>query len=279
MLTLVQVPVWRDNYAYLVICDEQAFVVDSPDAGPVLARLEDFPGVQLTAVVNTHHHGDHVGSNRALVEATGCEVVGPAHDRERIPQITRPVEVGSTVEVAGVSLRVLDVRAHTRGHIAYACDQAFDRVIRHGHDGKPAEIERLANRPALFVGDSLFLGGCGRLFEGTPTQLEAAMRTLAGENPEALVCCAHEYTTSNFRFAHHVLPERASVGQRLQDLDDERAETGSSVPDVLSRELDTNPFLLCLEEGPRAAMAQRLSVPGDDVAGVLGAVRAAKDSF
>jgi hydroxyacylglutathione hydrolase len=279
MLTLVQVPVWRDNYAYLVIAGTRAFVVDSPEAGPILERLGDFEGAKLEAVVNTHHHGDHVGSNRALVEATGCDVVGPAHDRDRIPNITRPVEIGETIDVAGVSLRVLDVHAHTRGHIAYVCDQPFDRVIRHGHDGQPVEVERLAHRPALFVGDSLFLGGCGRLFEGVPADLEGAMRTLAAQNPEALVCCAHEYTASNFRFADHVLPDRPSVGQRLRDLDQERAPSGSSVPDTLARELDTNPFLLCLQDEPRAAMAERLSVPPDDVAGVLGAVRAAKDSF
>ena len=179
MLELVQIPVWRDNYAYLGCNGSRAFVVDPPEAGPVLAHIEALGGVVLEAVINTHHHPDHVGGNLKLVEATGCAVLGACHDAERIPGLTRPVQIGERVSVADVSMEVLDVRAHTRGHIAYRTDRAFDRVVRHGHDGVATRVERLEGRPALFVGDSLFLGGCGRLFEGTPADLHAAMRVLA----------------------------------------------------------------------------------------------------
>lgn len=278
MPKLVQIPVWRDNYAYLVVAGTRAFVVDSPEAGPVLERLRDFPGVGLEAVVNTHHHPDHVGSNRDLIAATGCAVVGPAHDAERIPGITREAEVGTTIEVAGLALRVLDVHGHTAGHVAYAYDRGFDEVIRHGHQGQPAAIPRLADRPALFVGDSLFLGGCGRLFEGSAEDLVAAMTVLRAEDPQALICCAHEYTESNLRFAAHLLPEHRDIAQRLEALPAERRQTGSSVPDVLSLELRTNPFMLGLDDVVRPRLATSLGVIDEPVA-VLGAARRAKDAF
>ena len=216
---MVQIPVWRDNYVYLVRNGSRAFVVDPPEAAPVLAHIDSAAGIALEAVVNTHHHPDHVGGNLKLIAATGCAVVGASHDADRIPDLTRPAEIGERIEVAGVVMDVLDVRAHTRGHIAYRTVQAFDRVVRHGHDGVATRMPRLEGIPALFVGDSLFLGGCGRLFEGTPADLEASMRVLAEQSPASLVCCAHEYTASNLRFAAHVLPDHAGIRDRLAALE------------------------------------------------------------
>ncbi len=279
MLELLQVPVWRDNYVYLVLNGGRAFVVDPPDAGPVLARLKALPGVQLEAVLNTHHHPDHVGGNLKLVEATGCEVLGPAHDEARIPGITRRVSVGERVEVAGLGLAVLDVRAHTRGHIAYRTEQTFDRVTRHGHDGTPTEVPRLGGRVALFVGDSLFLGGCGRLFEGSAADLHASMRVLSEQPKEALVCCAHEYTASNLRFAAYAMPHNDAIARRLGELAAEREGSGSSVPDTLERELQTNPFLLALEAAGHSSIEPSLEVPVGDTVGTLAALRSAKDRF
>ncbi len=279
MLELIQVPVWRDNYAYLVVHGVRAFVVDSPEAGPVLEALAARPGVELEAVVNTHHHPDHVGSNRTLISATGCAVVGPAHDKARIPGQSIDANIGECLEVAGVELEVLDVRGHTRGHIAYATKRPIGRVVRHGHEGTATVIDRLCGRKALFVGDSLFLGGCGRLFEGTAEQLEAAMRVLAARDPESLVCCAHEYTASNLSFAASVLPEDSAIAKRVSDLADERSPSGSSVPDVLSREFETNPFVMALDGDVAPKLAAALGLTKPSTADLVGALRAAKDRF
>ncbi|MCR9159596.1 MAG: hydroxyacylglutathione hydrolase [Nannocystaceae bacterium] len=279
MPELLQIPVWRDNYVYLAIHEGRAFVVDPSDAEPVLAALQTLPGVALEAVVNTHHHPDHVGGNLKLVEATGCAVVGAAHDRERIPGITRAVDIGARIEVAGLAMDVLDVRAHTRGHVAYRTEATFDRVIRHGHDGVATRAQRLEDRPALFVGDSLFLGGCGRLFEGSAADLHASMQVLSEQRPESLVCCAHEYTASNLRFAADVLPSHPSIRARLDGLERERGASRSSVPDTLERELETNPFLLALDPEHRGSIAASLDVPPGDIVAVVGALRSAKDRF
>lgn len=279
MLELIQVPVWRDNYAYLVVHGVRAFVVDSPEAAPVLDALAARPEVKLEAVVNTHHHPDHVGSNRTLMTATGCAVVGPTHDKARIPGHSVDATIGECVEVAGVELDVLDVRAHTRGHIAYATRVPIDRVVRHGHGGAATVVDRLAGRTALFVGDSLFLGGCGRLFEGTATQLEASMRVLAARDPQSLVCCAHEYTASNLSFAASVLPDDRSIAARVSDLENERRASGSSVPDILARELETNPFVMALDDDVSSKLAARLGVADPSTERVIGALRAAKDRF
>ncbi len=273
MLTLRQIPVWSDNYAYLLVHHDEALLVDAPEAGPVLEVIADMD-VTLRAVFNTHHHPDHVGANAALVAATGCAVFGPAHDAERIPEISMRVTAGATCGALGLSFRVLDVHAHTRGHIAYALDDAIDLVIRHGHGGTPTEMPELAGRGVLFVGDSLFAAGCGRLFEGTAGDLKDAMTTLAAEDDSLLVACAHEYTEGNLRFAAEIsgqVPASDAIRARLAHLEQERGVSGSSVPSLLGEERRTNPFLLALDPTSCAAYAESLGEPNDPVA-VLGAL-------
>lgn len=255
MLRIHQIPCWQDNYTYLVVHGDDALVVDAPEAEPVLARARAL-GVHVRAVLNTHHHPDHVGGNDALA-AGGCAVFGPAHDAARMPALTRPVAPGEHVNVIGLSFRVLDVRAHTRGHIAWALDRAVDVVERWGHGGAPTALARLGGRPALFVGDALFAAGCGRLFEGDGADLFRALSTLAREDPRALVCCAHEYTAANLRFAVHARPDDTAIAARLAGLDDERGASHSSVPSLLEDELRTNPYLLALPQGERAVLALR----------------------
>lgn len=277
MIEIVQIPLLHDNYTYLLHRDGAGIVIDPAQGEPVLRVLRE-KQVNLRAVLCTHHHMDHVGGNLELQAATGCDVVGPAHDLERIPGATRGAVPGETLAVDKLTLRVLDVRAHTRGHVAYALDEAVARVVRHGHGGHPTEIPRLRQKPALFVGDSLFLGGCGRLFEGTPADLWRVMGTLAAESRDALVCCAHEYTKANLRFAQRELPHISDIEARLLGLPAEMADSRSSVPDLLARELETNPFLLCLRANVQAALAERYQMPAASTeVDVIGALRRAKD--
>jgi hydroxyacylglutathione hydrolase len=280
MLQLIQIPVLHDNTVWMLVKDtphgRDALVVDPPEIEPVLGALAR-EGATLRTILSTHHHADHVGANAELVRRTGASVVGNGADRSRIPALFEATAPGEFVSALGLTFRVLDVAAHTRAHIAYALDAPVDVVIRHGHEGVARAIERLAHRPVLFVGDSLFHAGCGRLFEGTPDDLVRVMRTLAAEDPRALVCCAHEYTASNLAFAVSVVDDER-VRARLASLDDEKGATGSSLPDTLARELETNPFLLVLDDARRATLAQRLGV-NDDVVTVMGAMRAAKDTF
>lgn len=243
-IALTQIPVLDDNYIYVVeVAGAGCFVVDPAEAAPVLAWLAGRP---LLAVLCTHHHDDHIGGNEALRAATGCRVVGPAHDLSRITGATEGAVAGGVVEVAGLRLRVLDVHAHTRGHVAYALDDVVDVVVRHGHGGVPQRRPELEGRPALFVGDSLFAAGCGRLFEGDGADLFSVMTTYAAQDPRSLVVCAHEYTGSNLRFAAHVHPQVPAVMARLANLEAERGPSRSSVPSTLELELATNPWLLAL---------------------------------
>ena len=277
MITLEQIPALVDNTIWAVgvdraveaasddaDVDRRALIVDPGEAAPVLAWLAR-TGRRLDAVVCTHHHADHIGGVLEVQRVTGCRVIGAAHDSARLPALSDPVVPGDTVTAAGVSLRVLDTAAHTRGHVAYALDALVDVVIRHGHQGEARTMPSLSHRPALFVGDSLFGAGCGRLFEGTGAQLVAALSTLAAQDPRALVCCAHEYTAANLRFAVVAFPDVAAVAERAAALPAEMAGTASSLPSTLALELATNPFLLGLAST-------------DPVARVLD-LRRRKDSF
>ncbi len=265
-MRLIQIPCLSDNTAWLVVDEAaRAFVVDPSEAAPVRARLES-DGLTLASIVLTHHHADHTGGTADLVAATGARVIGHAADSSRLPPLdTAAMPSDIVTPLPGVTLRMLDVHAHTRTHVAYVMDRVVDRVTRHGHaaDAVDEDVARLAGRPALFVGDTLFAAGCGRLFEGTPADLFAALSLLAAQNPRALLCCAHEYTAANLRFAVHALPDVKAIAERARALDVEMGAARSSLPSTLEEEIATNPFLLALHDGVDA----------------LGALRRAKDVF
>lgn len=254
LLDIVQIPVLTDNYVYLLRdqASGRTAVVDPADAGPVLAALTQ-RGWKLDFILNTHHHGDHVGGNRQLVADTGCHVVGPAADRARIPLIGTEVADGDQFALGDSVATVFDVPGHTSGHIAYW----------------------FARSQALFCGDTLFALGCGRLFEGTPAQMWQSLGKLSALPDDTRVYCAHEYTLSNARFAVTVDPENDILQQRAEAVGALRAAGRPTVPSLLGEEKATNPFLRADQPGVAAAIG--LSA-GDPVA-VFAEVRRRKDHF
>jgi hydroxyacylglutathione hydrolase len=249
-----RIPVLKDNYVWLAHDPATAgtAVVDPAVAEPVLEALRE-KGWRLTHILNTHHHGDHVGGNAALKAATGATIVGPRADRDRIPGIEVEVGDGDIYAVGTQTARVFDVPGHTRGHIAYWFE---------------------ASR-ALFCGDTIFMLGCGRLFEGTPQQMWRSISKLRALPPETRVYCAHEYTQSNARFALTVEPDNRELVERARRIDEMRARAEPTVPATLGEEIRTNPFL----RADRPELQRAAGLAGRDPVAVFGEIRHRKDVF
>ncbi|HEX8307737.1 MAG TPA: hydroxyacylglutathione hydrolase [Allosphingosinicella sp.] len=222
MLEIVRIPVLSDNYVWLVHepGSGETAVVDPAVAEPVLARAEAL-GWRITQIWNTHWHPDHTGGNSAIKAVTGALVTGPAAEAGRIPTLDRQVREGDRVTLGPLEAEVLEVPAHTAGHIAY----------------------HLASEEAVFVGDTLFAMGCGRLFEGTAEQMHSNLRRLAALPPATRAYCAHEYTLSNGRFAVTVEPGNQALAARLVEVEAARAAGEATVPTTIALELATNPFM------------------------------------
>ena len=201
--------------------ERHALVVDPGDAQPVLEALQQL-GLQLVTILVTHHHGDHTGGVAALREVTGAKVFGPAH--EHMPEPLTRLTGGDQLQALGLNLRVIDVPGHTAGHIAYFCA-----------DGD--------NAPLLFCGDTLFSGGCGRLFEGSPAQMLASLDTLAALPGSTRVCCAHEYTLSNLEFACAVEPGNQALADYTAKATSLRLQQQPTLPSSVLLERQINPFL------------------------------------
>jgi hydroxyacylglutathione hydrolase len=255
-MKIIALPAFADNYIWLLHDGASAVVVDPGDAQPVLQALQH-EGLRLAAILVTHHHPDHTGGVQALHEATGAPVYGPA--RERIPAPFSPLNGGDTMTALGLTWTVLDVPGHTAGHIAFfAAD--------------------VAGAPLIFCGDTLFSGGCGRLFEGTPAQMLASLDTLAALPGATRVCCAHEYTESNLRFARTVEPGNAALQQYEQDCMALRQREQPTLPSTLATELLINPFLRSREASVKGAV-QAWRSTADDAAAVFASLRQWKNEF
>lgn len=254
-----RLPALQDNYIFGLVDPEQrqAAVVDPAEAEPVLAWLQA-EKLTLMAILNTHHHGDHVGGNRTLLRHfPTATVYASAVDRDRIPGQTVQLQAGDRLQVCGQIAEVLFVPAHTRGHLAYYFPQ-----VEAGQTGG-----------ALFCGDTLFAGGCGRLFEGTPAQLLDSLSQFRSLPDETAIYCAHEYTLNNLKFALTVDPENLALQQRYQATAIARQQGEATVPSSLAIEKATNPFLRWDQPALQAAVQSQDSVQ------VLARLRGRKDLF
>lgn len=255
-MNLLALPAFTDNYIWMLHNGSQAVVVDPGDAAPVVDALDRLH-LQLAGILVTHHHADHVGGVDALRPRLQGPVYGPA--RERIPTPFVPLQDGDQVTVLGLSLRVLDVPGHTAGHIAY---------LQTGAD----------KAPLLFCGDTLFSAGCGRLFEGTPAQMLASLSALAALPADTQVCCTHEYTLSNLRFAAAVEPDNAAVAAHVERCNGLRAARHPTLPSTMALELQINPFLRT-RAATVVAAAQAQGAVSTDPVDVLAALREWKNRF
>lgn len=253
-LEIVQIPVLNDNYVYLAREPQSGAVavVDPAVHEPVLAELKRRNWV-LTHILNTHHHPDHVGGNMALKAATGCQVIGPEADADRIPGLDIAVGDNEGINLGNETARVFDVPGHTKGHIAYW----------------------FADSQALFCGDTLFALGCGRLFEGTPAQMWSSLSKLRSLPDDTRIYCAHEYTESNARFAVTVEPGNEKLQQRYHRIKELRAAGKPTVPSTLGEEKATNPFLRPMSDNIRL----HLDMAGADDVAVFAEIRKRKDGF
>jgi hydroxyacylglutathione hydrolase len=266
-LAVLTVPAFKDNYLWLIHDGVHAVAVDPGDGQPILDALRA-NGLTLTAILLTHHHADHIGGvPQLLAEYNGparLPVFGPRNDG--IDAVTHPLGEGDRVQVPGLalSLAVLDVPGHTRGHIAYVRDEV----------GNPSGTHW------LFCGDTLFGAGCGRLFEGTPEQMAASLAKLAALPDDTLVYCAHEYTLSNLRFAQAVEPDNRALQMRIEADSKARGTNLPTIPSNIAIEKATNPFLRTTEPGIVASLlaAGRLQ-PGATPVAVFAALREWKNVF
>lgn len=252
-IAVTPIPAFSDNYIWLLNRDGEAYVVDPGDAGPVLAMLES-QYLSLKGILITHHHSDHVGGVMALKQATGCAVWGPANSPA--PELDHTLSEGDVLEVLGSEFQVLAVPGHTLDHIAFFSDE----------------------QSCLFCGDTLFVGGCGRVFEGTPSQMRASLAKLRRLPETTRVFCAHEYTLSNLQFASLVEPDNEALRQTLRECEVRRRQNQPTVPSLLGDELRYNPFLRWGSPAVRQTLADRGRLIDDSADGIFTAVREWKNT-
>jgi hydroxyacylglutathione hydrolase len=253
-LEIVLVPALSDNYVYLAHDSEtgDTAVIDPAEAAPVEAALKA-RGWKLTHILNTHHHMDHIGGNAELKAAHGCPIVGPRAEAARIADMDVMVSEGDTYTVGSHTAKVIETPGHTTGHIAFWFEDSN----------------------ALFCGDTLFVLGCGRMFEGNPPGFWDSLCKLRALPDSTRIYCGHEYTQSNARFAVSVDPDNAALKERAAEIDRLRAAGKSTVPSLLGQEKAINPFL----RADVPAMQAAVGMSGSSPPAVFAEIRKRKDNF
>lgn len=263
-MRVVPIACLSDNYAYLLVCPEtkEAAIVDPSEPDPVLRAIDENAGrtgeVKIVAILDTHHHPDHVGGNADVAKHLGIErVYGHVSDKGRIPKQSQFLEEGASFTIGSLLVRVLHIPGHTLGAVAYV-------------------VTREPNDAVVFTGDTLFLGGCGRIFEGDPPMMHTSLQKLAKLDARTQVYCGHEYTESNLRFAAHVEPSNAAVAQARTRAMQLRKEGRPTVPATIGDELTYNPFLRVHSPEIKKTLGIADGATGAEA---LGAIRKAKDGF
>ncbi|MGC2410197.1 MAG: hydroxyacylglutathione hydrolase [Methyloceanibacter sp.] len=253
-LEIYQFPTRSDNYGVLIHDPETEATgsIDAPDADEVLAALRE-KGWVLTRILTTHHHGDHTSGNKKLKKMTGCIIIGPAREARSIPGIDVEVREGNTVEVGNARALVIDTPGHTKGHVSYFFPD----------DG------------IVFVGDTLFSVGCGKLLEGDAKTMWRSLQKLMALPPETKLYCGHEYTRANARFALTVEPGNEALKARAAEVDALAKRGEPALPTTIAQELATNPFL----RPSSPEIQQRLGMEGRELWEIYGETRKRKDRF
>ena len=251
-MNIIPISAFSDNYIWMIVREGRAAVVDPGDPAPVLAALEEKDRV-LDTIIITHHHFDHTGGIAALKSATGCRVIGP--DNSKIADIDETMTEGTQVTVLGYVFEVMEVPGHTLDHIAY-------------YNAEDA---------TLFCGDTLFVGGCGRVFEGTFPMMQQSLAKLSDLPIETKVYCTHEYTMANLRFARKVEPMNTDLMAHIETCEQRREDDLPTVPSTIGQELRINPFLRWQSPAIIDQLKQEGRHTGDSPADVFGAVRGWKD--
>jgi hydroxyacylglutathione hydrolase len=257
-LEVHQVPVWQDNLVWIAVCTAtgEAAAVDGPEADAVLAYCAAHE-LHLTTILNTHTHMDHVGINHQLARQGALSryrVFGPAKKASEVPGLTDPVDEDAVARVGEVELRVMLTEGHIDGHVSYVTSDV------------------------LFSGDTLFAAGCGYLFDGPPAKMFDSLTRLTALDPSTRVCCAHEYTQDNLRFAWSVEPDNEALAERIRRVFALRAEGKCSLPSTIGEERATNPFVRHASPTLRAKVAEAFPErPLDTPEAIFAATRALKD--